>query len=481
MGSDNPNIARTIFDSMVFLTYKGLVTRSVDTIEPGSQQLDAMTEQLKRLPNDLCQFQALSPDITAILQLSEASHPRDDARSDDVGAIIDECIAMLKSKRGINRDTLIGKLEELKSQIDKFKGDVRAAADIVNRVGRFMIDIEMQRSKQAIIEARVFQYGAIMLLSRSAPNLLPLVLISICQWGNTDDGAINDVFHAGIGQNSDTSISISQMTINILKVKGAFTMKSDQRKNERKRVKDIFKASLRKRYPKLIKDGESFKSLWSSQAGDDAETQIEKRNLRTAYEVLCFLRLAPLTPQLGNEEGNDKNPNPVKNEQLGDGQLRTRIFNPTIREAYNLMNTNNVSNPGAQEQYLGVWSAEDKINEMQQRIEAQQRKIDEVARQSAINGAVNSILTIIRIVPNELRRAIINQWANETFSERKNLGIRQAIIDQIKDRQNEFGKDVVAILENEYNRIVKLERPQLPQKEETVGSSVRRIPEPPHL
>ncbi|MDR0595789.1 MAG: hypothetical protein LBF94_03825, partial [Puniceicoccales bacterium] len=26
MGSDNPNIARTIFDSMVFLTYKGLVT-----------------------------------------------------------------------------------------------------------------------------------------------------------------------------------------------------------------------------------------------------------------------------------------------------------------------------------------------------------------------------------------------------------------------------------------------------------------------
>ena len=255
MGSDNPNVARTIFDSMVFLTYKGLVTRSVDTIEPGSQQLDAMTEQLKRLPNDLCQFQALSPDITAILQLSEASHPRDDARSDDVGAIIDECIAMLKSKRGINRDTLIGKLEELKSQIDKFKGDVRAAADIVNRVGRFMIDIEMQRSKQAIIEARVFQYGAIMLLSRSAPNLLPLVLISICQWGNTDDGAINDVFHAGIGQSSNRPISISQMTINILEVKGAVGIDTSKRKNERKRVKDIFKASLRKQLCTRINDG----------------------------------------------------------------------------------------------------------------------------------------------------------------------------------------------------------------------------------
>jgi hypothetical protein len=474
MGPEHFEIASTIFDSMVFLTYKGLVTRSVDTIEYGSRRLDTMTEQLKKLPNDLCAFQALSPDVTATLKLLGSSGSRiddssgdivdstDDDKGNDIVAIVDECIAMLKSEDEIDKGALIRKLKELKSKINDFKsksekGDTQAAADIVNFIGRIMIDVEMQRSKQEIIEARALQYGAVMLLSRHASELLPLVLLSICQWENESGDTINDVFHAGIGKNSKNPISISQTTINILQVRGAICMDGDQRKGERKRVKNAFKASLRKRYPELIGGDESFKSLWVPREGDDVKTRNEKQNLRTAYEVLCFLRLAPLTPQLV-DIGADKDQNLLKEKEgrLDEWVLRTRIFNPKIREAYNLMNTNNVDTPGAQEQYLGVWSEKDNI-------------------QKAVDALVDS-LELIKFVPNEQKLEAVSQWADKTFLNSKNLGIRQATIDQIRSRQGEFGNGIVEILEDKYSRAVALGGPATPSI--TEEDEIRGYPSP---
>jgi hypothetical protein len=70
MGAENIAIAKTIFDSMIFLTYKGLVNREVGSFRGNSSQVDAMIERLKRLPNDFSQFQALNSDIAATLELS---------------------------------------------------------------------------------------------------------------------------------------------------------------------------------------------------------------------------------------------------------------------------------------------------------------------------------------------------------------------------------------------------------------------------
>ncbi|MDR1527984.1 MAG: hypothetical protein LBS22_00105 [Puniceicoccales bacterium] len=82
---------------------------------------------------------------------------------------------------------------------------------------------------------------------------------------------------------------ISQMTINILKVKGAVGMDVSQRRNERRRVKDAFKASLRQRYPELIKEGESFKDLWVSQSNDDVKLRLKSATLGqpTKFYVFC--------------------------------------------------------------------------------------------------------------------------------------------------------------------------------------------------
>jgi hypothetical protein len=427
---------------MIFLTYKGLVTRKVETVRYDSGQLEAMTEQLKRLPSDLCKFQTLSPDVAATLQLSISSALETDDRDGGIEAIVSKCIAMLGPEGGDlgarQVNALRKNLRELESQIVSFKnksekGDVQAAADIVNSIERLTVDIEMQRKKQEIIEARVLQYGAIMLLSQHAPNLLPLVLISICEWENESGEIVNDAFHARIGKNSRKPMSISLMTINILGGMWPVDLSGDERKNERKRVKDIYKASLRRRYPELIKEDESFKSLWQ-QEGDSPEITA-KKNLRTAYEVLCFLRLAPLTPQLG-DEGYDKALNPDNTKPLDDYQRQTRIFNPIIREAYNLMDINNVKVPGAQEQYLDIWSAKNKIMKIQQ---------------NAVDTLIGT-LELIRFIPDEQRREAITQWAHKTFLNPKNLGIRQATIDQIERRQGEFGKDVVAILRREYNQ-----------------------------
>jgi hypothetical protein len=81
---------------MIFLTYKGLMNRQVRSFRGNSSQLDAMTEQLKRLPNDLCQFQALNPDIAATFELSGSFDRGIDYRGDGIETIVDECRAMLK-------------------------------------------------------------------------------------------------------------------------------------------------------------------------------------------------------------------------------------------------------------------------------------------------------------------------------------------------------------------------------------------------
>jgi hypothetical protein len=456
MGVKNIDIAKTVFESMIFLTYKGLVNRKVRGFKGDSSHLDAMTEQLKRLPNDLCQFQALNPDVVATLQLLG---PNSGQRSHDVGNSIDvtinECMGMLESDGDLGADAknkLKEKLQELKLQIDSFKstdGDMQTTANIVNHIGSLMIDIEMQRSKQNIIEARALQYGAIMLLSRHASELLPMILISICQWENTSCDTINDIFHIGVGQNSEKPVSISQMMINILEIKGVMSMSVSNWKSERKRIKGIFKTSLRQRYPGLIGNSESFKELWGLE--DDSSDLASKRcQLRTAYEVLCFLRLAPLTPQLMGV-GSDKDPNQDKvNDDLSEEQrirLRTRIFNPIIRKAYNFMETNN-DIPGSREQYLGVWSEQERIKK--ERDEARE-KIKEIQR-SAIENLVNSA-SLLKFVPDGKKAKVITGWAQKTFLAPQNLGIRKAAIDQIASKCN-LGQNVVEILQKEYDRVV---------------------------
>jgi hypothetical protein len=79
-----------------------------------------MTEQLKRLPNDLCQFQALNPDIAATLELSGSLDRGIDYKGDGIETVVDECITMLKSDGEIDKEALINKLQELKRQIDFF-------------------------------------------------------------------------------------------------------------------------------------------------------------------------------------------------------------------------------------------------------------------------------------------------------------------------------------------------------------------------
>ncbi|MDR1527985.1 MAG: hypothetical protein LBS22_00110 [Puniceicoccales bacterium] len=108
------------------------------------------------------------------------------------------------------------------------------------------------------------------------------------------------------------------------------------------------------------------------------------------------------------------------------------------------MNTNNVEIPGAQEQYLGVWNEKDNT-------------------QNAVDALVDS-LELIKFVPNEQKAEAIRQWADKTFLNPKNLGIRQTIIAQIQDRQNEFDDGVVEILQNEYNRAVASGAPATPSR-----------------
>jgi hypothetical protein len=346
----------------------------------------------------------------------------------------------------IIKDELIQIFQQWQKHITSSSMSIADFQGILGRFNRITMDIEMQRKKDNI-EARILQYGAQLLLSQDAKNLLPLVLISICGWNNPE--VIHDVVGSVLDGETNGAVPIFQETIYLQMASSPIGKDDSQRKASRKTIKDIFKTSLGRRYPELIKGGESFKKLWIQQGDDDAKTWIEKQNLRTAYEVLCFLRLAPLTPQLGGE-GGDKDPNPANTKPLNDYQLRTRIFNPTIRKAYNLMNTKNVNTPGAQEQYLGVWSEQARIDELQQ---------------NAVDTLIDS-LELIRFIPNEQKEEAITQWAKNTFLSSRNLGIRQATIDQIERRQGEFDAYVVDILREEYCKATSSGVPPTPIKRE---------------
>jgi hypothetical protein len=103
------------------------------------------------------------------------------------------------------------------------------------------------------------------------------------------------------------------------------------------------------------------------------------------------------------------------------------------------MKTNNVNTPGAQEQYLGIWSEQEKM-------------------QSSIDAIIDSALMLVESVPDGQKTDTINRWADRTFSNQKNLDIRQAIYDRAISRRQAFAdrgcENVDVILQTVYNRAV---------------------------
>ncbi|MDR0595887.1 MAG: hypothetical protein LBF94_04335, partial [Puniceicoccales bacterium] len=309
MSNNNEEIAKVAFDSVMFLAYKGLETRKVVGFQSMSENFDKMTEQLKHQPDS--QFQALTMDIPVELDL---------------------------------------------------RGNRGGPSLSLQRSTKVWMDIEMQRAKQDKIEARTLQYGAIALLSQKAEELFPLLLVSICQWPSKSGEIVNDVFHAVFDKYGNHSVPISQITVNVQNIENPIGMDEDGRKAERKRVSDLFKESLKRRYPELTNGIRSFKELWTLE--DDLSDK--RRSLRTAYEFLKFLRLAPLMPELPYEGIEDKK---VKRNEKKSFQSETRVFNQAIRRAYNIMSTRYVNDnniPGAQEQYRGVWDVTQTKEELTQ-------------------------------------------------------------------------------------------------------------------
>jgi hypothetical protein len=71
-----------------------------------------------------------------------------------------------------------------------------------------------------------------------------------------------------------------------------------------------------------------------------------------------------------------------------------------------------------------------------------------------IDSHITSALSIlVAYVPEGQKIQAVTQWAQGIFSDPQNLGIRQATINQIASKEDEFGKDVVETLRAEYNRI----------------------------
>jgi hypothetical protein len=412
----------------------------------GIEITDEMAGSIKRLKADYDKVLAIDEELRAIAMTSIPSvlnkddilqklRPIKQQAVDNIQGFIEQIQADEEHDQA-TKEKLTQILQQWQRHINS-SVSIDDLQEILKRFNKITVDIEMQRKKD-IIEARILQYGAHLLLSKEAENLLPLVLISICGWNNPE--VIHDVFGGVLDSGTKEAVPIFQETIYLQTAPNPIGKNADQRKIERKRIKNVFKASLRQRHPELIKESESFKSLWIPQPGDDVKTQIEKQNLRTAYEVLCFLRLAPLTPQLISE-GNDKDPNPDK---VDNGLLQTRIFNPIIRKAYNLMKTNNVNTPGAQEQYLGIWSQRDEIEKQQQTIIKQQQRIAE--------ATIDSFLKYNKSISSKT----VKQWAGETFSNPNNSDIRQVIFDQAMNREEEFKsagcEDAVIILQTAYSQ-----------------------------
>jgi hypothetical protein len=130
MSDDNSNIVKTIFDAVIFLAYTNLENKSREWCESKCGQIDAMTEQLKRLPSESCNFQQLMVDVPVMLcfgrkpDLESVTGIRDDLES-----VIDEIMNSQESGRSGDEgntspdamNNIIEGLNALKVQIDKIR------------------------------------------------------------------------------------------------------------------------------------------------------------------------------------------------------------------------------------------------------------------------------------------------------------------------------------------------------------------------
>ena len=187
-------------------------------------------------------------------------------------------------------------------------------------------------------------------------------------------------------------------------------------------MSDLFKESLKRRYPELTNGIRSFKELWTLE--DDLSDK--RRSLRTAYEFLKFLRLAPLMPELPYEGIKDKK---VKRNEKKSFQSETRVFNQAIRRAYNIMSTRYVNNnniPGAQEQYRGVWDVtqtKEELTQTEARLTRTEKELMQ-AKDQMVESAVSMIIVANNNNP-KLVQELIDQVA---------LELQGSVRKQLKDR-----------------------------------------------
>ncbi|MDR0715520.1 MAG: hypothetical protein LBF25_01930 [Puniceicoccales bacterium] len=152
MSDENGNIAKAIFDSLVFLAYKGLETREVKDFQSMSTKFDKMTEQLKHQSGS--QFQALTMDVPADLDLGEVGTdmPAEEPRH-DLDSAVDDIVKTLQglpADKNISvRKELIEKLEGLKvlgARIEE--KDIGEVVSILQKRRDVWVDIEMQRASK---------------------------------------------------------------------------------------------------------------------------------------------------------------------------------------------------------------------------------------------------------------------------------------------------------------------------------------------
>jgi hypothetical protein len=288
-----------------------------------------------------------------------------------ISAKIDDAVSetLPSVEDGSTRNFLVHEAQKLKTYINSSMNVSDIALESFTKV---IADIEMQR-KNDDIEKRSIQYGAVaMLIHRCAEGMLPLILVSICGWSKEGSNGtiIDDIVH-GVLDSSKNPMLLFQETIYLQNPPGKLVDPNDNSaKDFRKKIKGIFKNALWKRYPELTRNVWSFKELAIRQAGDSEEVFMEKRRLRTAYELLCFLRLAPLTPG-PRPGGSDRDPNVDKvdgSKGLNVEALSRRVFNPEIRKAYELMEMGSIPSEHAQEQYLGAWSQQEEIDRLNREI-----------------------------------------------------------------------------------------------------------------
>lgn len=265
----------------------------------------------------------------------------------------------------------------------KLRDVLFAQDDTEGQFGVIVADIEMQRKKDHM-EKRMLQYGALMLLLLGdAKDLPPLALISLCNWTSPGEGdnkkVVDERLNSILDPSSSNPMPFFLKTVYLQNPPGRLAgPNGNSAKNFRRETKGIFKKALRERYPELTENVGSFKELVIRQEGDTEEVSMKKWRLRTAYELLCFLRLAPLTPRL-RPGGSDRDPNVDKvdeSKRLDGEALSRRVFNPEIRKAYELMEMRSISPKYAQEQYLGAWSQQAEIDAKQAEIDRLNQQLD---------------------------------------------------------------------------------------------------------